>query len=89
MNYHPQCSIYSIINTTTVTFRSQDSVVSGTGWKIKSSNPAMDKSYNNIQREHQDWHWGPLYIPLNGGQGLFIWRKVAWMWGWPLTFTYS
>ena len=54
MNSHPQCSVYSIINTITVTFRSQDRAVSGMGWKIKSSNSAMDKKYINSKKSREN-----------------------------------
>ena len=78
MNFHPQCSVYSIINTITVTFGSQDSVVSGKGWKIKISNHAMDKNYVNSRTSRENIKTGTrahFTSYLLGARGCFLGGK--------------
>lgn len=75
MNFHPQCSVYSIINNITVTFRSQDSAVGSRGWKIKSSNPAMDKNYINSRTSRENIRTGTkahFTSYLLGAKGYFL-----------------
>jgi len=75
MNSHPQYSVYSNINTITVTFKSQDSVVSGRGWKIKSSNPAIEKNYMNSRTSRENIKTGTrshVISYLMGARGYFL-----------------